>query len=413
MKTLRTPLLLAYCVSLNFDSLSIFKNLTFTPPKLIAIFYFLSILSGGLTTELGGSKRPFFSLVAFYAILLASTLLLSNDPLIFAPKLLAILLNIVLLWALLRHNMLDPTALYKGIIAASLTTGLTAIAVLADYGVEVDSDSRVTMFGENTNIFGTRLAIASAVLLCIAMERPNLKLPFFLSACGLAAICAIGTLKTGSRVSTLSVAASTLVVFTTWSNLTPRKFLTIVAIGLAGVQTLAFLGDTSAIRRWQRTMTEGHLSGRDLIWEDLTRNLFDSPIFGSGLSVLKTRFSSFTSPHNVPLEVYLTTGIVGSFLFAYFLVFVYSSAWRAAKRFRWKLPLVLTIPLTGQLLSGQVIDSKILYLVQAYILTFSLVPRSRQTSWPHETFERKIPRAKIVAQSPIHTGNARVATTQN
>jgi O-antigen ligase len=392
MKTFRTPLLIAYCVSLNFDSLSIFRDLTFTPPKLIAIFYFLSILSAGPTTELHANKKPFFALVGFYGILLASTLLLSNDPLIFAPKLLAILLNIMLLWALLRHNMLDPTALYKGIIAASLTTGLTGIAVLADYGVEVDSDARVTMFGENTNIFGTRLAIASAALLCIALERPNLKPILFISACGLAAACAIATLKTGSRVSTLSVAASTLVIFATWRNLTPRKFLTMAAIGIAGVQALAFLEDTTAIRRWQRTITEGHISGRDLIWEDLTRSLLDSPIFGSGLSVLKSRFSSFTSPHNVPLEVYLTTGIVGSILFAYFLLFVYSSAWRAARKFQWKLPLVLAIPLTGQLLSGQVIDSKILYLLQAYILTFNTVLRSSQTSPPLLRPEIQLPR---------------------
>jgi O-antigen ligase len=294
------------------------------------------------------------------------------EPLIYTAKLIAILLNIVLLWAFIRHNTLDPKALYRGILAASIATSFTGIAVLADYGVGVDADSRVTLFGENTNIFGTRLAIASAVLLCVALETGNLRISTYISACALSAVCAISTLKTGSRVSALSVGVSLLVVFTSWKSLTPRKLLIMFILGLTAIQTLAYLEDTSAIRRWQRTFTDGHLSGRDLIWEDLTQHLMDNPIFGSGLSVLKSRFGSFTSPHNVPLEVYLTTGVIGLSLFFYFLFCVYSSALKAERNFNWKLPLVLSIPLTGQLLSGQVIDSKILYLLQAYILTFNV-----------------------------------------
>jgi O-antigen ligase len=73
------------------------------------------------------------------------------------------------------------------------------------------------------------------------------------------------------------------------------------------------------------------------------------------------------SPHNVFLEVLCYSGIIGLIIFTWFIIKVIRSAYLARKNVGLILPFLLLIPNLGLLLAGQLLYSKIGWVIFSYI----------------------------------------------
>jgi O-antigen ligase len=126
------------------------------------------------------------------------------------------------------------------------------------------------------------------------------------------------------------------------------------------------------------------LGGRDRVWDNVIPFVKENIIFGKGESgyteYMTNITGAFYSPHNVILEVLAYTGILGLFLYLLFLYKVFVISQRKYKEDGSIIQLLLLIPILGLLLSGQLLNVKIGYIVFAFCLSgiFSLRRRKRR-----------------------------------
>lgn len=86
------------------------------------------------------------------------------------------------------------------------------------------------------------------------------------------------------------------------------------------IQLLSGFGG-SFIQRIMSTINTGHTSGRDVIYADALNEFLNAPWIGNAFLVQTGLFTGFY-PHNMFVEAFMATGIVGGF---FFVQWVYQS----------------------------------------------------------------------------------------
>jgi O-antigen ligase len=278
-----------------------------------------------------------------------------------------------LFWFLINHARKDYLILEKGMLFFALGTILMAVLYMMNIGVEYEG-GRLSMFQENENTVGINMSIGIIILLMNVIQN-RLKLGMFRFLLLIPVPVMINfVLSTGSRLAFISMVFSILAI--TILIKTDKKINKLI-IGFLGILILFVIGiwllEHEILRdRLFKTVEEGDLAHRDVIWRKLLPLIKENPIFGVG-NTGYSAYSLFTfglqrSPHNVIIEVICLTGFSGLLLYLIFLVKILWKGYSCYLHEGFLLPVLLAIPVVGAILSGQILTRKIGWVIFAYIL---------------------------------------------
>jgi O-antigen ligase len=298
------------------------------------------------------------------------------------------LLVVMLFWAgsnLMRHERVAREAL------VSFVAGCLAVATLNVFGIAsriVMSDQAVrrTVFGQNADVLGANMALGLVVLMVLTF-RPHARLWRWavVGASAIAIVIAKSLVLVGSRGSILGVAAGVLAFATHTGNI--RTFARNVTIALlaAAALTVLIYRSGSMVKRYQKTLETGSMSGRERIYPEAWDMFLRRPIFGwgpidnnyelgrrtaaykigqhnaDGLSASPTR-----ETHNLALEVLTSMGVAGALLFASCLGLCTYAAWTARRGPRGTAPLTIMAAVLILSMNINWAASKQLWVVLAY-----------------------------------------------
>jgi O-antigen ligase len=137
-----------------------------------------------------------------------------------------------------------------------------------------------------------------------------------------------------------------------------------------------FIRQEEITQRLIRTIQEGDLAERDIVWSSVLPVWLDNPIFGIGTTGYEyftySTAGRYISPHNVILEVLCLTGIVGLIFYLIFLIRIIGISYQTYIHNKLLLPVLLLVPVFGLLMSAQLLDVKIGWVIFAYIVANSI-----------------------------------------
>jgi len=286
-------------------------------------------------------------------------------------------LNIVIFMLLIIDSIWDDKVLYNGLLAFAF--GGVVFTLLYHLGIGVSEniyeglEGRVSMFGENQNDIGIRICITMLILISYIFEKKInwknsryfllLVFPFLLRL----------ALATGSRVALLSLVLAIIVFVGLKKEGSITKNLRKIVLGSIGVIIVLIYLSTNDVflTRIMSSFTQYDLGERDFLWLNISDIIRNNPYFGVGITgyALQSEkiFNGVTSPHNVIIEALCYTGIVGTVFFIMFLYRLFKSAFLRYSRDSELLPIVLLIPITGLILSGQMFYPKTAWFVLAFV----------------------------------------------
>lgn len=385
LSTLQRWALYLFFFSINFEVWAPLGG-NFSLSRITGLLYFLSILPAYKyffkISYLGSYVKNIW---LFFGFLVIISIININS---FSTRFFdfSIFQNIVLFWILLNHERKEPGILIKGMFCFALGSIVLSILYLVGLGVE-NENGRVKLFGDNENIIGIRMSISSIILLLIVILNSfNLKRFRFLLLAPIPLMLNLMA-DTGSRVSLLSF----VLMFLTGILLIKTKKTWYKAIILA-FGTIIFLYIVQHILQSEILMlriikasSEGDLAGRDIIWQKLIPLIKANPVFGVGISgyeeFANNIFGETMSPHNVIIEILCYSGIIGLAIYLIFIIRVFMMAISMYKIKKTILPILLLIPITGLIFSGQILNVKIGWLLFAYIIGDGLFSNKKQIQW--------------------------------
>jgi O-antigen ligase len=231
---------------------------------------------------------------------------------------------------------------------------------------------RATALGSNPNVLGLFLAVGAAILTGLVLIDKKLRRLLLLVP--LISVL-IFLLQTGSRGSLVAFVAG-LSCFLIPSRFSRRKIFAVVLAfcALIGISYL-ILTDPALLTRWSRT-AEGDSAGRNIILAHTLVMIRERPFLGwtpiEYQYELMRRYSGGTSdinfpqdPHNVPLNLLLEVGILGSFLFFTGIGLCARAAWKNRSKELGILPFALITTILVNLQFHSFSTSKPLWLVLA------------------------------------------------
>lgn len=361
---------------------------------LAVALYFISLLALPIrqnvnicANKLG--KYIMLPLVYVFLISVMNTIYFNGSSEIFP---FAVFMDWILFLALLAHSVDDSRAIDFCLYGLSFGAIILSVLFFFGIGVEVNitrEGDRLSMFGSNENVLGIFQCIGSCVILNLFIFEDRLHLrslkwlfimPLVLSASMVFA--------TGSRTALLILVLIYGCSIMTLN--TKRKFLKFLLIvgGIAAFIYGAgkFLASESAMaQRLLLTLTEGSTGGRTDIWIAYLKYFPNHPLFGVGNSGMIdiatvngvgttdiTGSVTALSPHNVLVELLMTTGLVGFFIMCIFWKNIWKAAYKTFRNYRYSLPIILSILILSVILSGQILGEKYAWIIYAYILACSM-----------------------------------------
>lgn len=367
--------LILFFFFLNFevwDPLSTGGN--FSIAKLFGYLYVISILSRlkyflHIPKKAGALIRlPFI----FYGLIVLINLININihsaDIFMFS-----MLQNIVLFWFIFNHERINPNIIEKGFISFALGSLTLAFFYFQGIGIEINTEGRVSIFGDNENIIGIRMVTSVFILTHLLLQKQYKirKIIKLIIACAYFPLIAL-LLNTGSRVSFISLFIGLSLAFILYKSRNWFLKIVILSIGIyASIFAYQAAMESEVLgMRLMNTIDEGHLAGRDEIWKSILPLIQDNWIVGVGwtgyVEYMIGIYGRVRSPHNVILEVLAYSGIIGLFLFLAFIIksFIYSFIYY--KNNKSLIPFLFIIPITGLLLSAQMLHFKLAWIILAY-----------------------------------------------
>jgi O-antigen ligase len=357
------------------------------PTLTAALFLFATLLQPGLCyARLPGAVLWF--LVYLYAFSLgavlngpnaAATDLITPDYWAQIAKLFLLELEAVLVcWAaanLLRSRKLALEMLTTLAVACALFALLPVLGIARTARVQWGGVERITALGQNAN---TSAMILSAGLIALVGVQYGLqRTPTWRRALGWAvmALIVVTVVETGSRIALLALSMG-LTVFALGSARTARTRIRnaiVTALALGFVVAVAYNAPVMRTR-FEDAVEHGALAGRERIYPALVEMFGERPLIGWGpvnnkyeLGIrLDERIRRRRDAHNLLLEVFSASGLIGGVPFVAGLALCTVAAWRARRRAHGMLPFALLALVMTANMSGNWIASKLLWLVLAY-----------------------------------------------
>ena len=376
VKQLQNFALYLYFFFVNFQELSFFGLNNFSIPKFTILIYLGTIaIQHRHYIRISNLKKIMRPILAFFGLLIIVNLFnINNLSARFFDF--AIFQNIILFWILINHGRKDIRAMENALLILALGSILLAVFYNAGIGVEsveVYGVTRLTLFGDNSNITSIRMVI-SILIIIAAVVQDRLRIGLYRFLLLIPIIIMINLMaETGSRVGFISLALAFIVgiLFYKAKNNWNKLFVIIAGSLLFSFFLTIILKSEMLVLRLVKTVVDSDLAGRDEVWVEIINIVQNNLIFGIGQTGYFSIFG-LASPHNVFIEVLIYTGIVGLFLYLVFILRISIYAYKCIKIKGKILPLLLMSPIFGILLSGQILNMKLGWLVLAYIISVHL-----------------------------------------
>lgn len=390
---LRRLLIFLYGASICFGTFALTgSSRNFTLSFILAILYMLSLLPlvGDISATINRYVRYIRPAILFLILLFLMNCINVNQyavPLV--PV--SILSCFVLFIFMLLHSKYDNKAItycmYGYIIGNFILSVLfmQGIGVYNDLGVNFIEGERMSMFGQNQNELAMMMVngITLLVLLVIIYDKWNLGVWRFLATIS---IVPMVTLMFAAASRAAFIALVCIMICLVFMHKTRKSYSRLLFL-IAGVVGLCyayqyFMSSNSLMyERILEAVEDGNTSGRSDIWNKLMPTLMETPIFGVGqtgyslvchkvmMSVAGNMYEYGFSPHNVLIEIFAYTGIVGLTIMLIFWFRIIMDGFKCYKLGNNLLPILLFIPIVAFIVSGQVLSNKFAWVLYAYIIT--------------------------------------------
>jgi O-antigen ligase len=368
LNTWQDRLLYLYCFAINFQEAKMLGNYNVSITALIGLFYIISILpqlDTFVVLQRRRSATTWFILFYLYLLIVNAINYTPGGLSIFESGL---LVNIALYWIIERHFAHRSHTRNQGLLSFAFGSAVLSVCYALGIGVGVYPETgRLTMFGDNSNFVGVKVATAVTIMVFFATtnvfkarwKRLTLLIPVPLMLALLIA--------TGSRVALVALIVMLALVAMLKTKRTRAERGTLL-LGVAGAMYYMYILATQSalvMLRLLASISEGDSGGRDVIYEAVWQLIKPNIIFGIGHTGYFSVFG-IASPHNVILEVLCYSGIVGLLLFGIGLYTVFKTAQRTRLTVRNPAPMLMLIPVLGLLLTGQMLTVKLGWLLLAF-----------------------------------------------
>ena len=378
IKQLQKITLYIFLFSLNFEMFVPFNSVDISLSRITGILYFLTIIPEiKLFIRTDRIDNILLLTWAFFGLLTIVSLLHINEK---SKEFfnMTIFQNILLFWFMVNHARKDYLILEKGMVFFAFGAITMSIFYLTGIGVEY-VENRLSMFNENINVLAQNMVLGILILfLSVVQDKLQIGRIRFLFFAAMPLMLNF-IMATGSRMAFISFILCVLAGILLLKTKKSSGKLVVIFIGIVILIILGiWLMQHDVMRdRLFKSVQEGDLASRDVIWSKLIPLIKENPVFGLG----DTGYNFFTlitfgvgkSPHNVVIEVICLTGFVGFFIYFSFLYIVFLKGYNTYKTSGLLLPFLLTIPVLGAIISGHLLATKIGWVLLAYMVGSSAI----------------------------------------
>lgn len=284
-----------------------------------------------------------------------------------------LLQNIILYYFLVLHFKQSRTIYLSSLIAFCLGVVLMGILFVNDVGL-VYRVGRVSIFGDNPNNQGTKVAFGILILFFVFL-RDSLKIGKFRFILLLPIPILIQfILATASRGAILTLATGILLLLILGKSKTILEksiFVISASLVIFYIYTLSTTNEV-LLNRMNNIDDIESLGGRTEIWESTISIFIDSPLFGVGESNFENRmmliYGVNKSAHNYFLYVLATSGIIGLFLFSWFLYAVLKDSLKLFRIRQYFFIILYFEVLFGMFRQGGTLGDKFYWYILAMIV---------------------------------------------
>lgn len=366
----------AFFFSLNFETIDLFNlDINYLATKItVSLLLLVSIFNYKTLLSLKNLSKYLKPLVLYFVLLTVISYLNKNsyyDVFFDFP----FFLNIVIFIILINMARIHPNILLKGLFVFAISTILVAFLFIINFYSADLSSSRYSIFGINANELGLRISISLFVIVTLLYSNivriGKSKYLLFLSLPLLFYLM----IKTGSRVALISLVLGFFVFIYFNKSIGSLKKIKIILMSVVLFVAIwaLFLKNSIVVERLINSVKDGDLSNRDLIWLANFDIIYNNSLWGVGRTGYATRiegyFEGIASPHNVIIEILSYTGMIGLVVFSVFFYRLLKKAFKDSNEGKGILPLVLLVPIFGMILSGQIFEPKIVWIILAFVVS--------------------------------------------
>jgi O-antigen ligase len=310
------------------------------------------------------------------------------QPSIYWPEISSTLFRLtqflVLLWVaynLLQHERVARWCLWGFGLACVAVAGLLAGGVgVSEYrGVA----GRQTVFGQGPNSIASLIGLGAVALIGLAYGRVGARQKTKLAAWAGFLIVAAAVTRTGSRGALVGLGMGLMTLLASRGSARTRIRNALIVVLALGACVWITITSATAASRWQNTLEEGSMAGRQRIYREAFRMFEERPIRGWGPATnyyaLGRRLNlPKRDTHNMFLWLLTEQGLVGTIPFCIGLAMCARAAWRGRKGVQGPLPLALLVAVLTVNLSGTYYVTKWFWLILAYALASATYVRRRR-----------------------------------
>lgn len=380
MKTANLALY-SFLFSLNFEVWDPFyTDGNFSISKLFGFVYVITLLlSVRFKFYIPEKFKSPIRAIFFFWIYLTAVSLLHVNIYSFTFLNFTILQNIALFSLLVFHESICPGVLAKSFKFFALGSLVLCLFYFLSIGVEISTEGRVSIFGDNENILGIRM-VFSLLIINSMLQSSEVKLNWLtilgIVLANFAYISLI--LVTASRVSFISFAAGMIINLIFYKSKSRIMKFFIVVSGLIALLFFVFWSLNSEVlgSRLMRVVDDKGLSNREDIWSQVRPLIESNWLLGVGetgyFAYMVKLTGEYTSPHNVFIEIFAYTGLIGFMIFVVFFRHSVMQSYKMMILYKETVPFVFFVPILGLLLSGQIFKFKLVWVTLAYASSRSL-----------------------------------------
>lgn len=297
-------------------------------------YLFIAVALVQPTLTFGELPRPFWYFVAYLFVFVCLGILqMPEYSSYFVQRLLTIIQMLALFW--ISYNLFQHQRLMNGALLA-FSAGCVLLSVLQVGGSAATAigGGRVSALSQDANSLGSVLSLGLLALLGLAYGRISRdRRIIWLAWMGVGSLAA-GIMLTASRGAFLSLVAGLMCLAARPGHVTLRLKMGFIAVLAVCLLVWAAYENDAVRTRWERTYSEGHMSGREQIMPVAWSMFIESPIVGWGpgnnIVELGHRFGRRTlDTHNGYLWILTETGLAGAVPFLIALWLCLRAAWRA------------------------------------------------------------------------------------
>jgi O-antigen ligase len=290
------------------------------------------------------------------------------------------ILEVVLLLWVIYNVLTDERALRGMLIGLVIACSVRALMQVLGIGVTVHEEwtggVRMTVLGQNTNLSSMVLAGGMAVVIGLQVSADRRFPRFGLLTWPLAALMGLAIVQSGSRGGILCAGAGLAVYAISGRSFFARLRNAVFAI--AAIAALGWAVYNSEMMRGRLTFAieQRQLAGRERIYPAALNMIRERPVFGWGpienqyeiAQRINFRKFPYRDTHNMMLELFTATGLVGGIPFLIGLGLSVRGAWRSRRGPLGVLPLAMLFAVLMGTVPGTWMAAKIVWLAMALSL---------------------------------------------